>query len=684
MKKNLKIGILAVLLISVIIGGAFWFNPSLLNNVTSNFNPDTTLSISQIFVDPQGYPVGDEYKGSFWNILVYVNANDELAGAILPKDQTGSVTYAGAIQALKTGAKVEIKINPEQPYIVRSLQEKTREVVPPVGQTYVSRFSPSDRGESFDKSASGIDLHFYDWSGAWRIYTPFTVTVFKDGQQIGQPITLNMEGSGNTVQNVPTPEGNIRIENLGSLTNQYIKPDMPTQIAIFKGYGNIYDLTQITNIIQYNQGASYQNYPMDSRLSTVSGISNTFCAYWYGSNFVWTSNKQPVGIKSYGTQPSTMIDSGSYGGWQSADDSYYFRRNPVSPAIGSSDKANLPSDKQQSFKSLIEFIESKGIQNLALTTFDTKAAGHSSAVWQKASFVTDTNGQTALRLDIPWNAFGTPLVSIRVPTELADTWIERPIVTSVDVSATWLSTGTKYCNLMGANRIAVTVTNKASVTGSTHLVITSANSKLQVEPLDMTVNNLAPNVPQTVYFDAANLGVESQKDKIPITITGYDTYTGSPSGSDTIYGTLLPTLQTGTTILKLYAVEKGTDNPIQGLQVQIVYPPDGSGETPTAFTDANGEISLTLSTPQGGAYTGAVYVHSADTPDYKAASATYTLNNPTAYEFTFEVERKDTTYKDDTGFSWTLIVGIVAAVCVIGGLGYYASKHTGKGKRRRR
>jgi hypothetical protein len=354
-----------------------------------------------------------------------------------------------------------------------------------------------------------------------------------------------------------------------------------------------------------------------------------------------------------------MISTSSYGGWQNGDDGSYFRRNPVTPVIGPNDKNNLPADKR-SFYSLTEYIEQqKGIQNLALTTFNTRAAGSSGALWQKASFVTDTNGQTALRLDIPWSAFGTPLVNIRIPTELADTFIDRPIVTSPQVSAKWESTG------------------------SSRITATSTNSKLSLTPLEQTVNNLAPNQAQTIYFDATNLGVETQTNHIPITITAYDTYTGSQTGSDTIYGTLKPTIQTGTTTLKLHVVEKGTNIPIQGLALTVQY----GSEAPTPFTNENGDITLKLSTPQGGAYRGQVYVQSADTTVYKTASSTYNIANPTAYEYTFEVERKDTTYPDIDEISWfTILLAIIAAAAIItfvAGLGYYAHKHPGKIKRRR-
>lgn len=633
MKHGKVIGAFVVILV-LSLSVAYVVDPDFLGKIV-NLGRATTVSISQINVDPQGSIVGDEYKGSFWNILCYINANDYLAGVVLPKGQTGSVTYQGAIKALETGAKVEIKIKPQQAYLIRNVQEKT------------VRVAPASIG-TVGSAQSELWLNYYDWGEAtWRVYTPFLVTVYKDGVQVGQA-TLNMEGQSQE-QIVSTPEGAIRIGNLGALGGNYLSPNTPSQIAIFKGAPNIYDRAQIYSMIDGSSPGSLTG-------SNAAKYSD----YWYG--ILRDSSNRAINkvVVFGGFQMTTLYQPSSFGGWAGSDSSGEV--TAVKPVIYSGDKSSLPSGKQP-FLCLTEWLQSKGVTNLADTLFKTRSTGDSSALWQKASFVTDTNGQVALKLDVPWSAYGTPLVNIKVPTELADTWIERPIVTQVDVSAVWQSTGTKNCEVYGSNRIAVTLTNRASVTGSTRIMASSANSKLAVTPLDMVVNNLEPNVPQTVYFDATNLGVESSTNNIPITFTAYDTYTNSPSGSDTVYGTLMATLTQGQTTLHLRAVEKGSDIPIISLQLAIQY----SNQAPSVFTNANGEVTLTLTTPQGGAYTGQVFVQSADTTVYKSASATYTLNNPTAYEFTLEVERKDTVYQPE-GFNWlviALIIGVIALIVAI-------------------
>jgi hypothetical protein len=249
-----------------------------------------------------------------------------------------------------------------------------------------------------------------------------------------------MEGQ-NQIQTIQTNEGTIRIENLGIITGQYLSPNTPSQIAIFKGYPNMYDLTQINSIIHNDIGATYSavNY---NGLTTISG-SQAYSTYWYGPTFRWADNKHPAAFGP--PSANTLIAANNYGGWITADEGSTKGRNPIKPVIGSSDKASLPEDKR-SFLSLTEYIQSKNIQNLAETIF------REGSIFQKVSFIQDTNGQAALKLEIPWSAYGTPQVNIRIPTELADTFVERPIITDTKVSAVWETTGSKNADLTSNQR----------------------------------------------------------------------------------------------------------------------------------------------------------------------------------------------------------------------------------------
>lgn len=653
--------LLGLLLVIIVISGAVvYLNPSILDNF-ANLGQNTILTPPQnLFVQLQDSAniVGNKLNGGFWVFNVAVTANDDIAGVILPKNQTGSVTYQGATKALQTGAKIEIKIDPGQPYVIRTIQEKNMHPV--------SGFvAPAATGNG--KTVDPLTVRYYDWGegSSWRVYTPFTVSVYKDGSLVGKQ-EFNSVGKA-SIQNIVTNEGTVRVEMPGTLGNNYLSPAFPAQIAILKGYSNVYDWTQIQSLV-----------------SGSSTSSSTYATYWYGSSR--TTHNPPQANNPtvvIGGVLGNMYLPSKYGGWSGHDSGG--KAEPVRPVIGQSDKSTLP-ESERGFYSLTEFLEQgKGIQNLATTLFNTRSTGNVGSLWQKASFATDEYGQTALRLDVPWGTYGTPMVNIRVPTELADTWIDQPAVANTKVSAVWESTGAKYRDSYGADRIAVTLTNEASVTASAKVYASATVSKLGITPSDpITVPNLEPNIPQTVYFSATNLGVEADVEDVPITIVAYDSYSNTETGRDTVYATLKATLTTGTTTLVLHVVEKGTSTPIVGLPMTLQY----SNQAPTVYSNANGEISMTLTNPQGGAFTGMLIVNSqpyttASGLPYKAATASYSIANPTAYSLTYEVERAD---KGPGGnpLDWVLIAIVAIVIAVIAAVGVGVYMKTRKGHRRRR
>lgn len=647
LKNNVKLlGLVLVLVIGL--AALYAVDPSFLN-----LGENTTVSISEVKVLPQGAPVGDEWQGSFWNILAYVGVNDQLAGVVLPKGEKDTVTFDGAVRALETGARVEIRIDPGQAYIIHPIQEATVDVVVPK--------ATGTTGAVTEK----LSLTYYRWVGGWEVYTPFTVSVYKDGNLVGQR-TFNAKGTA-LAQEVDTSEGKVRIENLGTLGGNYLQPNMPSQICIFKGAPYVYDWTQVYNRLD------------GSAAGSVAGAEAfKYSDYWFGvkrnsDGYAYNPTVYLAGVMGNIYPPS------QYGGWVS--EGVGGKVSALRPVVFPSDEVNLPVDKR-GFYCVTEWLHNRGVTNLASNIFNTRAAGNSASLWQSASFTTTESGQTALRLDVPWSAFGTPLVNIRVPTELADTWVEQPIETDVDVSAVWSVSGSDQGEIQGSHRIKVTLTNRASSAGSVRVTASSGNAKLLITPGEMTVNNLVKDVPQVVFFDATNLGVETQVNDVPVTIKTFSTYTGTETGSVTIYGTLLPTLTSGTTTLNVRAVERGSDVAIPNLRVTLVFPPSGVGKELVVYTGSDGQTgAITLETLTGSAYVGDVQISSVDTELYHEGQLTYSCSSASSYQVTFEVERKDTDYPDDV--DWLLIALIFAIiVSVVAVVGVVAAKQ-GKGKRGR-
>ncbi len=97
--------------------------------------------MNPINVNPQGLDFSNpnDVSGSYWNLVFYINTNDDIAGVILPEGQKTSVTYDGAIKALETGAKIEVKKDPQQPYLIHTIQENTIMIDPgATGQSTVT------------------------------------------------------------------------------------------------------------------------------------------------------------------------------------------------------------------------------------------------------------------------------------------------------------------------------------------------------------------------------------------------------------------------------------------------------------------------------------------------------------------------------------------------------------------
>jgi hypothetical protein len=620
--------------------------------------PQTLVNISQVYVDPQGQNVGGQWKGSFWNLNVQVTADDQASGVILPKDQSSSINYQGTVKALKTGAKVELRIQPNQPYIVRNIVEKTAQVTSDAFETIANKGAPFGYSENTNVKAGALWMNYYDWAEpSFRIYTPFTVTILKDGVQVGQA-TFNNQGS-NGVQTIDTGEGTVRIENLGILSGNYMTPSVPAQIAILKGYPNIYDWTQIQNLVRndlpanYNPvsqvvGGSIQTNPW---LVQLAAGSNAYSTYWYGQPYRWKSDNSPAAFQSVGSVIGTNI-----GGWSSSDTSSSYLRDPVAPVVGLQDKGTLPADKR-SYMSVTEYIENKGVSNLAATLFSQ---------FQKATIQTDSStGNKQLRLDVPWGAYGTSSVNIRVPTELADTFVDQPSIGNVQPTAHWQTTGNKYASTTGHLALLVDLAQSGTVTSTTTVKVTCGSSNVGVFPTQQ-VMTVPVGTPTQVSFDISNLGVLNQETNVALTVTCIDQYTGSTTGTDTAYMTLESTLSHENTLLKIHVVSEADQTPITGLPINVVF---GSQEDP-GYSDTNGQYVTTLQTTGGGAYQGPVQISTQETATFQSTSTSVTV--PDTKEITIQVPLQGAI--KETGITlieWIMIAAIIILIIAVAAIVIY-------------
>ncbi len=615
----------AVFLVAVVLGSLLYFYPQAFSGLEQN----TWISVSQTFVDPQGSEVAGEWRGSYWNLVAAVTqVNDDIAGVVLPDDYEGEVTVGGVTTALKTGAKVEVKLDPQEPYLVRNLVEKTVMV------------APVAVGGGVTKDA--FWLNYYDWAEpSFRVYTPYVVSVYKDDVLVGQK-TLNAEGES-SVQTIPTSEGNVRVENLGVLGGTYLSPNTPSQIAILKGYPCFYDWAQISSRVD------------GSTAGSVAGAgASKYADYWYGISRN-SANQAVNPVVVIGMSTTNTYRPSAFGGWSGSD--YGGNAQPVKPVVSASDKSGLPVS-EQSFSSLTEFLEGKNVANLAATLFSK---------YSKVEMVSE-GGNLALKLTVPWSAYATPLVNVKVPSELADTWVERPAISNVKPVVSWEATGGKNYAITGNARLLVSLKQYSTVASSTRVVAQCGNARVGIYPTEYPSVGLEPQETKVVSFDITNLGVLTEEANVPVTVVCYEKWSGAETGRDVAYVTLLPTLAHDVTTLNVHVVEKGgLSKPVVGLPLNVVY----ADQTKSGFTDGSGVFSVGLETAGGGGFSGPVTISSPVTEKYNAATRTVTVA-PGANDVTFEVSLLGSPIEEDWMFYVIVAVAVFAVVASIGVAAYAA------------
>lgn len=606
----------------------------------------TIISINQIYVDASGgTDQNGKLTGSFWNIVAAVTTNDVVSGVTLPKGTNGSTIINGIQEIVHTNATVEIRIDPQQPYLTRKIKRVDVMVSP---KTYRS-WGLKPAGVDIDKqiSVSAVTLTYYTWDEPqFRIYAPYDISVYQNGVLIGTK-TINTEGVA-AIQTVDTSAGTIRIENLGGLTGNYLTPNVPSQISFWSGGKNyVYDWAQCNSYVPYDQGVTFDPTGLvtDKMNFIRQGSSNAYSLYWYGQYYRWVpalGDNSPAGFQTagYGAAP---IDQNLYGGWMAVDDFWAYHRDPVAPPIYPTDKSSLPADKKQ-YKSLTEYIEGKGVANLAYGLFSQ---------WQSWEI---NPSQFYVRINIPWGAYQVPIVNFRVPTELADTWIDKPPISNVRVSATWDRTGTKSIEILNTERIRVDLTQLSQQLSGCHLTATSSVTNAHVYPPDMTVPSMAPGENRTVYFDVTNSGTTIET-AVVITIVSYDTYANQEKSRDSITGTLLVNVGQEETVLRLLCKDSVTKSPVVGAHVQIVYPP-GAGTQKDGFTTNDGSIQFLVSGSGTSGYTGQVFIQVPESTKYKEYDATIGVS-PGTKEYQIDLVPKGQPEGDWSWIFW--VIGIAGA-----------------------
>ena len=650
------------------------------------WNKLTVIDVGQITVDPNGYPEESEgrtlWKGTYWAITAVVTANDDLQGFTFSNETASTSDAQGKGYTVHTGASIEIKIDPDKPYLLRKIKAVAWIVTPAAGRTWRSRGSLDFNAPAFSEvTAPATRVVQYDWadSSSWEIHTPYWVTILKNGVQIGRTRLDN--GWNETIQIVPLNDGSgkaIRIENLGRLGSAYTDPVVPPQICILNGRKDyVYDWTQAYRYIPFDSGRTLDDVSPGGYFiqSIRAASSDAYSLYWYGQYYRWTTTIDPAQSPA-GYEPSSwspypdMIDGSVYAGWKDNDDFGALRRDPMPPVIFPEDKTNAPltpgwDDDAIASMCLTEFVASKNVQNLADTIFRSFDSWSVDLVNKEA------------RIEIPWGAYGVPEVHFRIPVEVADTWVDRPPISNVKVSLVWASTGTKTNpNLYSSDKVYIDMTQLSTVESTAKIIVACTDTSISVFPTEFSVS-LKPNETQRTSIDIVNAGHTSDT-PFTITVQAREVYGYTLTSEDSVTG-IAKALIIDQTFLRIYVIDAklSGDKNVAGIQVQCQYPPK-TGSTMSTFTEKGRAIEWTLQGANGGAYIGEVYIQTKDTFTYKAAYTTRTVKVGLNIITISLIRQGETPPNNELPPIAWILVGCIGAVSGIASVYYYKKRKTPK------
>jgi len=578
------------------------------------FPPMSIISVSNIYVQPQGREVSGEWTGSFWVIVMSADMSDTVAGYKFEEGQEG---YVGD-KRLQTTATIEVRIDPEQPYYVRQMEVASVEMAPECYGGYQNKLSFLTLGKTGTHVDRVLTDHYeFTTDSRWQKFTPFTVTILKDGVEIDSQ-TINTEG-GSKVISFNTGEGVVSFNNLGTLSGRYGDPQFGDMLYFSDDW--MFQADTLSRILIESA------FPTE----TTGGSGDigliqydSYAHYWYGV-YYWGDDGTPAPFTGTGL---TINDPSLFGGWVLADDALNYVRNPVAPVVFPGD---MPS-QATGFKSLVEFLEYKGVNRIQTGAYPK--------VFKRAD--------NKLETDVPFDALneGSSMFTILIPTELADTIVWHPQVANVQIADWFIPTqlGERF-----SGWIKLKQESTVRSTGHVSISFDPSTAPISVTPNDFDIT-LDPNEMDIQTLEFLNAGTDTEID-VTMTVTVTDSL-GIKTDSKTAQIKLLK--RTGSSLLMVYTIDKETLEPLGGIPVTVAW----DTQSKTAVT-SGGESTFDM-----GSYLGSVSVVSAETAMYRATSATKQL---TAGPNSVTLKLEKHTYVPPPWWEeyWWLFVVIIAAVIII-------------------
>ena len=574
------------------------------------------ISIDQVNVEDGSVSSEGKVSNGYWVLTFSVDSNELVSGeksVITFPTGLKDVLFGG--RQLTTKKTIEISLTAKQGLLVRDIVKKNVLVVP---QTYGGQLDEGDVDGSaieltprLDISAPALTASYYTWgSSSWNTHTPFGISIKQGGEQIytGQIDTMGSEKGDFTVR---TNVGNIIIHNLGQLASAYSSPEASDNIIFNRDY--VYTGTSnFMSRVAYDTGLTFKDGYQIRKPTVISALyivpysfannggeaikyttdqSDAYSQYWYGSTR-WDSDavsgltNTPAPYTSY-TSTQVIADgiswklTGSKPGWSTGATSQTVTGVPVSPIS----PVIFPSDKtgaNMEYKSLIEYIESKGMVNQA----DSFLSGRYFGEW----FINNDE----INIPITGSAYASSVVQIFIPYELADTWAYAPASPSkiaITGSGWGSDTSTAVIGEGVKTNFFCDVEQTGDETGEAIIIASSDNSKFRILSPEMKIS-LAKGETDRVWFKGENLG-DSSSSNGNISFKSQSTFGGTvfDSETDALSYVLLQKIQPMINIFDVLVRDSNTTEPVSGIQLSCFYGEKGQQST---VTPKNGVVTFNV------------------------------------------------------------------------------------------
>jgi hypothetical protein len=479
------------------------------------FPPASVISVSSVNIDAQGAQIGDyvnnDYRkltNGYWVISLTVNSYQSIYSIKFgPQNVTGATLNGQKVIANRV---VQFNIDPLTPYLLTDLVKKTNVPYTPSASGFqITTFpvfidAPQQGQNPIQVDPSLVNYFVPKQLSFATVHIPFKIDVLVAGGQAGS-VTTDKQGTGTQTFSI-SPSGNADayqiqtaygtavLNFLGYLSSPITLPYGLDRLT-FLPYGTTKSLTDSTG----------QKYLVildaENRIIYAPGKSDCYGYYFFRGTTSWTSVANnlagfPVGLTSAPGWGYTEARSISGVAWYSLwplkanltgvdpVGGYYYTLQPG--WFGDYIK-QVTNPRKGLLDWLVDVDPNKVIDNWPMM--------QNVAYFQSWQVKNPDANNPQFYAQLPENIF-TPVITIRIPFEMADTLVYSPKITtfridSVDLSASSLRAGEE-------GTLKVKITNTGNVRGTANIkVVPDAN--LNAFPLANQLT-LDPNQQGEVTF----------------------------------------------------------------------------------------------------------------------------------------------------------------------------------------